>query len=130
MEPAFPQLPRPGRPTALPIHGSVAIDRLCGSLSLEISNHQFRAGSARGAIDGYRALLLLLDQLRARTGIGPQGPQSLPPRSKCLGTEFIKFAIDEMEAVAFEAVLKGLACAGVQGEIGHALAAGCQQQGR
>ena len=87
-----------------------------GGLSLEIFNDQFRAGSARGvAVDGYRSLLFLLDQLRARTGIGHRGLEPLPPRSKCLGTEFIEFAIDEREAVAFETVLKGLgfACAGV-----------------
>ena len=38
-----------------------------GTLSLEIFNDQFRAGSARSvAVDGYRSLLFLLDQLRAR----------------------------------------------------------------
>ena len=32
----------------------------------------------------------------------------LPPRSKCLGTEFIEFAIDESAAPAFEELLRGL----------------------
>ena len=80
-----------------------------GALSLEIFNDQFRAGSARSvAVDGYRSLLFLLDQLRARTGAAQAGLPALPPRSKCLGTEFIEFAIDEAGAVAFEACLQGL----------------------
>src|SRR6185436_11055402 len=80
-----------------------------GLLSLEIFNDQFRAGSARSvAVDGYRSLLFLLDQLRARTGAAQPGLPALPPRSRCLGTEFIEFAIDEAGAVAFEAALQGL----------------------
>ena len=80
-----------------------------GALSLEIFNDQFRAGSARSvAVDGHRSLLFLLDQLRARTGAAQPGLPALPARSKCLGTEFIEFAIDESGAVAFEAALRGL----------------------
>jgi 4-hydroxyphenylpyruvate dioxygenase len=90
-----------------------------GLLSLEIFNDQFRAGSAKSvAVDGARSLLFLLDQLAARTpslpspaGGGGKGvglPARLPPRSKCLGTEFIEFAIDESEAAGFEALLRGL----------------------
>jgi 4-hydroxyphenylpyruvate dioxygenase len=80
-----------------------------GLLSLEIFNDQFRAGSARSvAVDGQRSLLFLLDQLRERTGTGPKGLAALPPRSKCLGTEFIEFAIDESDAPAFEKLLAGL----------------------
>jgi 4-hydroxyphenylpyruvate dioxygenase len=78
-------------------------------LSLEIFNDQFRAGSARSvAVDGQRSLLFLLDQLRGRTGIAPPEFAPLPPRSKCRGTEFIEFAIDESAAPAFEKVLRGL----------------------
>jgi 4-hydroxyphenylpyruvate dioxygenase len=81
-----------------------------GLLSLEIFNDQFRAGSARSvAVDGQRSLLFLLDQLRGRTGSAPMTlAPPLPPRSKCLGTEFIEFAIDESEAPSFEALLRGL----------------------
>ncbi len=60
------------------------------------------------AMDGLRSLLFLLDQLRGRTGVAPKRPAALPPRSKCLGTEFIEFAIDESEAPAFETLLRGL----------------------
>jgi 4-hydroxyphenylpyruvate dioxygenase len=80
-----------------------------GALSLEIFNDQFRAGSARSvAVDGYRSLLYLLDQLRTRTGAEQPDLPALPARSKCLGTEFIEFAIDEAGAVSFEAALAGL----------------------
>jgi len=72
-----------------------------GLLSLEIFNDQFRAGSARSvAIDGHRSLIYLLDQL----GEGP----SLPPRARCLGTEFIEFAVDETTEPEFNALLRGL----------------------
>jgi len=80
-----------------------------GWLSLEIFNDQFRAGSARSvAIDGHRSLVNLLDQLRARAGAQPNLPAPLPPRLKCLGTEFIEFAIDEATAPQFEGLLAGL----------------------
>src|SRR5580658_484458 len=74
-------------------------------LSLEIFNDEFRAGSTRSvAIDGHRSLIYLLDQLRERIG----GPPSLPHRARCLGTEFIEFAVDEASEPAFVALLRGL----------------------
>ena len=67
------------------------------------------------AIDGYRSLLFLLDQLQARTGVASKELPPMPPRSRCLGTEFLEFAIDESGADAFEALLRslGFARAGV-----------------
>jgi 4-hydroxyphenylpyruvate dioxygenase len=80
-----------------------------GPLSLEIFNDQFRAGSARSvAVDGHRSLIYLLDQLRARTGMDVPDLPQVPPRARCLGTEFIEFAIDETAAPSFEAMLSGL----------------------
>jgi 4-hydroxyphenylpyruvate dioxygenase len=77
-----------------------------GLLSLEIFNDQFRAGSARSvAIDGHRSLIYLLDQL----GDGPP----LPPRARCLGTEFIEFAVDETTEPDFNALLRSLGFARV-----------------
>lgn len=79
-----------------------------GLLSLEIFNDQFRAGSARSvAIDGHRSLIAMLDQLQAERP-GGRAARALPRRPKCLGTEFVEFAIDEEDAVKFEAVLFGL----------------------
>ena len=78
-------------------------------LSLEIFNDQFRAGSARSvAIDGHRSLIYLLDQMQARAAAGRTLRPPLPPRSRCLGTEFIEFAIDEESAPSLEALLSGL----------------------
>jgi 4-hydroxyphenylpyruvate dioxygenase len=80
-----------------------------GLISLEIFNDQFRAGSARKvAVDGRRSLLFLLDQLRERTGLAHKKLDALPPRARCLGTEFIEFAIDEGDALAFGKLLREL----------------------
>jgi 4-hydroxyphenylpyruvate dioxygenase len=85
-----------------------------GLLSLEIFNDQFRAGSPRSvAVDGYRSLLFLLDQIRQKTGARPSVLPDLPPRAKCLGAEFLEFAIDEAAAVGFETLLRGLGFARV-----------------
>ena len=79
-----------------------------GLLSLEIFNDQFRAGSARSvAVDGHRSLLLSAGPAaRARPGVAIAGLPALPPRSKCLGIEFIEFAIDETSAPT----LRGSCC--------------------
>ena len=67
-----------------------------GDLSLEIFNDQFRAGSPRAvAIDGQRSLIYLMDQLRENSGAGSLGIPAMPPRSQCLGVEFIEFAVDD-----------------------------------
>lgn len=80
-----------------------------GLLSLEIFNDQFRAASARSvAVDGHRSLIYLADRLRVRTGVPVNGIPPLPPRSRCLGTEFIEFAIDDNDAKPFETMLSGL----------------------
>jgi 4-hydroxyphenylpyruvate dioxygenase len=66
-----------------------------GDLSLEIFNDQFRAGSPRAvAIDGQRSLIYLMDQVREKTGAASTDTP-LPPRSECLGVEFIEFAVDD-----------------------------------
>jgi 4-hydroxyphenylpyruvate dioxygenase len=80
-----------------------------GLLSLEIFNDQFRAGSAHSvAIDGRRSLLYLMDELRIRTGVTHKSLPALPSRSRCLGTEFIEFTIDESSEASFETLLRSL----------------------
>ena len=86
-----------------------------GLLSLEIFNDQFRAGSTRQvAIDGHRSLIYLLDRLRARSGQPMAGLPAMPPRARCLGVEFVEFALDDRAAPGFERLLAGLGfrCAG------------------
>jgi 4-hydroxyphenylpyruvate dioxygenase len=78
-----------------------------GLLSLEIFNDQFRAGSPRGvALDGQRSLINLMDQLPGRPR-APAPPQ-MPPRSQCLGIEFLEFAADEPAASEFARLFTGL----------------------
>jgi 4-hydroxyphenylpyruvate dioxygenase len=80
-----------------------------GLLSLEIFNDRFRAGSARGvAVDGQRSLIVMLDELRQRTGADLPSVRNLPPKAVCSGVEFVEFAVDERGAFAFEQTLSGL----------------------
>jgi 4-hydroxyphenylpyruvate dioxygenase len=80
-----------------------------GDLSLEIFNDQFRAGSPRAvALDGQRSLIYLMDQLRAKTGKSVLDVPVLPPRSKCLGVEFIEFAVDDRTGDELKQFLGGL----------------------
>ncbi|WP_201859971.1 bifunctional sugar phosphate isomerase/epimerase/4-hydroxyphenylpyruvate dioxygenase family protein [Microvirga soli] len=80
-----------------------------GLLSLEIFNDRFRAGSARSvAIDGQRSLIVMLDELRRRTGAALPDPPVLPPKATCSGIEFVEFAVDERSAAGFEQTLNGL----------------------
>jgi 4-hydroxyphenylpyruvate dioxygenase len=87
-----------------------------GLISLEIFSDRFRAGSARSvAIDGQRSLLVMLDELRTRTGVPIAGLPKLPPPARCCGIDFAEFAMDENTAANFETALKtlGFAKAGV-----------------
>jgi 4-hydroxyphenylpyruvate dioxygenase len=78
---------------------AVQATNYAGPLSLEIFNDQFRAGSTRNvAIDGLRSLVYLMDQLREKTGRAAPGLPAMPPRSRCLGIEFIEFAADEQSS--------------------------------
>jgi 4-hydroxyphenylpyruvate dioxygenase len=80
-----------------------------GDLSLEIFNDQFRAGSPRSiAIDGQRSLVYLMDQLRERDPKAATDLAPIPPRSKCLGVEFIEFAVDDRTADELGHFLGGL----------------------
>jgi 4-hydroxyphenylpyruvate dioxygenase len=78
-----------------------------GWWSLEIFNDRFRAGSASGvALDGYRSLQLLRDQVAAR----PRAPvrATMPPRVDVRGVEFIEFAASEEEAQALGGLIAQL----------------------
>jgi 4-hydroxyphenylpyruvate dioxygenase len=80
-----------------------------GELSLEIFNDQFRAGSPRAvAIDAQRSLVYLMDQVRAKTGKPVAGFDAIPPRSQCLGVEFVEFAVDERTAEDLAQLFAGL----------------------
>jgi len=101
-----------------PGQGELAIDAFMdalqvtgfdGLVSLEIFNDSFRAGSARYvAIDGQRSLLVMLDELRQRSGVPVRGLPQLPPRAHCGGIDFVEFALDEAAAATFETALGAL----------------------
>lgn len=80
-----------------------------GLFSLEIFNDQFRGGSTRQvAVDGHRSLVYMLDRLRQRSGKPIAELPPLPARSKCLGVEFIEFAMDDQAAASFEKLISQL----------------------
>jgi 4-hydroxyphenylpyruvate dioxygenase len=80
-----------------------------GTVSLEVFNDQFRAGSARTfAIDGQRSLVFLNDQLRGRPGALVAAAPPIPPRAACLGIEFLEFAADGHSAPALAALWTAL----------------------
>ena len=70
-----------------------------GPVSLEIFNDQFRGGSSKlVAVDGYRSLISLMDDVRrAEPGISLDLPD-LPRRSKTTGLSFVEFASRDEEA--------------------------------
>ncbi|MFZ0069063.1 MAG: TIM barrel protein [Pseudolabrys sp.] len=80
-----------------------------GDLSLEIFNDQFRAGSPRSvAVDGQRSLVYLMDQMREKNGKAAADIPKMPPRSECLGVEFIEFAVDDRTADELARFIAGL----------------------
>jgi len=88
---------------------AVEVTGYAGELSLEVFNDQFRAGLPRSvAIDGQRSLVYLMDQVRERTGKRDPTLPAMPPRSRCLGVEFIEFAVDDRTAEELTEFLGGL----------------------
>jgi 4-hydroxyphenylpyruvate dioxygenase len=88
---------------------AVAATGYRGDLSLEIFNDQFRAGSPRAiAVDGQRSLIYLMDQLHRKAATVDIGGSDMPPRSKCLGVEFIEFAVDDHTAQELGQFFAGL----------------------
>jgi 4-hydroxyphenylpyruvate dioxygenase len=80
-----------------------------GEYSLEIFNDQFRAGSPRAvAVDGQRSLVYLMDQMRGKAGAELLDIPAMPPRAKCLGVEFIEFAVDDRTADELGAFIQSL----------------------
>jgi 4-hydroxyphenylpyruvate dioxygenase len=83
-----------------------------GPWSLEIFNDRFRAGSASGvAVDGYRALQLLHDQVARR----PRAPivATMPDRVAVKGVAFLEFTASAEEADTLGTMLSALGFAPV-----------------
>ena len=79
-----------------------------GPLSLEIFNDRFRASSASAvAVDGYRSLVYLQDQIARR--FAPRvAPPTFPPRAHARGVEFVEFAANETEVPQLEVLFRSL----------------------
>ncbi|AUX79191.1 bifunctional sugar phosphate isomerase/epimerase/4-hydroxyphenylpyruvate dioxygenase family protein [Sinorhizobium fredii] len=86
---------------------AVAATGYDGYLSLEIFNDQFRGGNANAiAVDGYRSLIYLGDQVkRAEPDIGLPVPD-MPPRVDVKGVAFVEFTASEEEAGELEALIR------------------------
>jgi 4-hydroxyphenylpyruvate dioxygenase len=88
---------------------AVLITGYQGEFSLEIFNDQFRAGSPREvAVDAQRSLIYLMDQLRDTPAAAAFDIPAMPPRSQCLGVEFIEFAVDDRSAAELAHFFAGL----------------------
>lgn len=80
-----------------------------GVLSLEIFNDQFRGGSPKSiAVDGYRSLLYLMDQVRQTEPSMPIPVPDMPDRVPVGGIEFVEFAANKTEAKDLTAMLATL----------------------
>ncbi|WP_159592490.1 bifunctional sugar phosphate isomerase/epimerase/4-hydroxyphenylpyruvate dioxygenase family protein [Chelativorans xinjiangense] len=79
---------------------AVAATGYDGPLSLEIFNDQFRGGSPKSiAVDGRRALVNLMDQVRrAEPGTIAIDVPDMPDRIPVEGVEFVEFAANDEEA--------------------------------
>jgi len=105
----FRNLPGQGDLPVTAFTEAVAATGYDGVYSLEIFNDHFRAGSARSvAIDGRRSLLQLADTLERRRPAAGRTRPLLPERARCLGVEFVEFAVDEAGAIELEALFAGL----------------------
>ncbi|MFD2261903.1 bifunctional sugar phosphate isomerase/epimerase/4-hydroxyphenylpyruvate dioxygenase family protein [Lacibacterium aquatile] len=80
-----------------------------GPWSLEIFNDQFRGGSPKSiAVDGYRSLLFLGEQVKEEEPALPVPMPPLPPRTEVEGVEFVEFATSEKEAKDLVALVEAL----------------------
>lgn len=77
---------------------AVAATGYNGPLSLEIFNDQFRSGSPRRiAVDGYRSLVYLVDQVRRQEADIAIDMPDMPDRIAVSGIEFIEFTAEDAD---------------------------------
>jgi 4-hydroxyphenylpyruvate dioxygenase len=97
----FRCFPGQGDLPVVPFMESIVATGYSGPLSLEIFNDQFRSGSAaRTATDGLRSLILLQDELAAKTSKTSAKPSAdlLQPKAQSRGVGFLEFALNETKA--------------------------------
>ena len=88
---------------------AVAATGYDGTVSLEIFNDQFRSAKPEGiARDGYRALHVLMDDVRrAEPGLSVN-TLAMPPRTQVSAFEFVEFATRGEEAAQLAALLRSM----------------------
>jgi 4-hydroxyphenylpyruvate dioxygenase len=94
----FRNMPGEGDLPLVDFMRAVAATGYDGPLSLEFLNDQFRAGTPRViAVDGYRSLLYLMDQVRRLEPTLNIDLPAMPSRVKVKGVEFVEFTANEKE---------------------------------
>ncbi|MGI9449385.1 MAG: TIM barrel protein, partial [Geminicoccaceae bacterium] len=95
----FRNMPGEGDLDVIAFMRAVAATGYAGPLSLEIFNDQFRGGSPKNiALDGYRSLLALMDDVDRAEPAPSLDVRPMPKRASIEGIEFVEFAADEEEA--------------------------------
>ncbi|MGI9509269.1 MAG: bifunctional sugar phosphate isomerase/epimerase/4-hydroxyphenylpyruvate dioxygenase family protein [Geminicoccaceae bacterium] len=95
----FRNMPGEGDLDVIAFMRAVAATGYAGPLSLEIFNDQFRGGSPKSiALDGYRSLLALMDDVDRAEPVPALEIRPMPERASIEGIEFVEFAADEEEA--------------------------------
>ncbi len=110
----FRNMPGEGDLPLVDFMRAVAATGYDGPLSLEILNDQFRGGTPRViAVDGYRSMLYLMDQVRRLEPTLKIDLPAMPPRVKVKGVEFVEFTANEKEASILGGMLRTLGFAPV-----------------
>jgi 4-hydroxyphenylpyruvate dioxygenase len=105
----FRSMPGEGDLPVIDFARAVAATGYDGYLSLEIFNDQFRGGNPTAiAVDGYRSLINLGDDVR-RTEPDIRLPvPEMPARAEVSGVAFVEFAASEKEASELEALIRAI----------------------
>lgn len=88
---------------------AVAATGYDGTISLEIFNDQFRGGRPAGlAVDGYRSLVAIMDDVRRLEPDIVATTPDLPRRIRVEGVEFIEFATQAEDSDALARLLRSM----------------------
>ncbi|MFD1342287.1 bifunctional sugar phosphate isomerase/epimerase/4-hydroxyphenylpyruvate dioxygenase family protein [Litorisediminicola beolgyonensis] len=119
----FRNMPGEGDLAVTDFMRAVAATGYDGPISLEIFNDQFRGGRPEGlALDGYRSLVALMDDVRRVEPDISIAVPDIPPRISVNGVAFIEFATQGDEAEALARVLHSMGFAHVGDHISKRVA--------
>ncbi|GGE43692.1 bifunctional sugar phosphate isomerase/epimerase/4-hydroxyphenylpyruvate dioxygenase family protein [Actibacterium pelagium] len=105
----FRNMPGEGDLPVLDFMRAVTATGYQGPISLEIFNDQFRGGRPETlAVDGYRSLVALMDDVRLAEPALKVDTPNIPARVRLEGVEFIEFATRGEEAKALARTLQSM----------------------